>query len=129
MVMSGGGQSSPGGSGRRWGGVVVSPPPWLNQSCTMNCSHAGTRTLRCGTGSKLRRPSRSRPTPPAWIGVVEIRRLFAKGVADRHVAAEPRAGHAHPGATEIIVTAVGRALVAGTGAALWREQRWIAFGI
>ena len=68
-------------------------------------------------------------THPAWIGLVEIRRLFAKRVTDRHVAAEARAGHTHPRATEIIVTAVGGALVAGTVTALRLEQRWIAFGI
>ena len=65
----------------------------------------------------------------AWIGLVEIGRLFAKCVADRHIAAEARASHAHPRATEIVVTAVGRALVAGTVTALRLEQRWIAFGI
>src|SRR5262245_2471038 len=50
-----------------------------------------------------------------WIGFVEIGRLFAKRVRDRHVAAEARTGHAHPRATEIVVTAVGLAPIARIG--------------
>ena len=52
-----------------------------------------------------------------WIRLVELGRPFAERVGDRHVAAEARAGHAHPGATEIVVAAVGCTLIAGTCAA------------
>ena len=45
------------------------------------------------------------------IGLVEFGRLLAMGVADRNIASEAGTGHAHPGATEIIVAAVGLALI------------------
>src|SRR5262245_24739005 len=50
-----------------------------------------------------------------WIGLVEVGRLFAKRVRDRHVAAEARTGHAHPRASELVVTAVGIAPIAWIG--------------
>src|ERR1700758_487574 len=49
------------------------------------------------------------------IGFVEIGRLFAERVGDRHVAAEARTGHAHPWATELVVTTVGLPPIARIG--------------
>ena len=63
------------------------------------------------------------------IGLVEIGRLLAVGGVDRRVAAEARAGHAHPRATDIVVAAVDRALITRLEVAFRMEQRRIALGI
>jgi hypothetical protein len=63
------------------------------------------------------------------IGLVEAGRLLAIGGVDRHVAAEARAGHAHPRATEIVIAAVDGALIARLEVAFRMEQRRIALGI
>ena len=65
----------------------------------------------------------------AGIGFVEIGRLFAERAGDPHVAAKARGGHAHPRATEIVVTAVGLAPIARIGTTQRLEQRRIAFRI
>jgi hypothetical protein len=63
----------------------------------------------------------------AGIGFIEIGRLFAKRVGNRHVAAEARAGHTHPRATQIVVAAVGLAPIARIAAAERLEQRGVPF--
>ena len=63
------------------------------------------------------------------IGLVQFGRQLTMGVADRNVAAEAGTGHAHPGATEIVVAAVGLALIVAVGAGPRLEQRGIAFGV
>ena len=51
------------------------------------------------------------------------------GVADRNIASEAGPGHSHPGATEIVVAAVGLALIVTIAAGRRLEQRGIPLGI
>ena len=44
------------------------------------------------------------------------------GVGDRNIASEAGTGHSHPGATEIVVAAVGLALIMAVGPGPRLEQ-------